>query len=975
MARIIDGLARIIDGLVRGMERSLLDEDEEVISGVPGVVDRAKQQLQGLEDYINIASFLLATGVVDNSNPQQIEQPLEQRIDHWISEARKTAFCLADQIAMYGIRGSSDSELYHMKCDIGMLRIGELATRIADHEGQMPDEVKNRENMPFIIGHFRSVPLHKIVSLESMEIKIEEVEAFLKGDCPVLFITGGQGSGKTTLMKDVYTSQEEKMREVDDRGRFNHCCWVDMAETRGLVELLKKVLEQSNVDCDSIDEFKIMETVYDTLKNKHYLIVLDNVKDTYVVYTLKHVLNISGKIICLTRRTDMQKNENQDVIHIPRLKRCDSFNLFLSAAFCNFSSSTVLTSENFNSSVSNDVLREAIESKHQGTPDHDELVKLLNAILSKCQDNPWNICSIGRLLEANPLEKWETIGERVDGMLIDGDKRNEKHDPPVQLEDAKLADAAIRRCFLYCLAFPKTSESGKGTSEILEVSRGIPTKKLIRLWAAEGYVQGSWRQSQEEVAECMLEELIKKNLLVVKKKGFDGAVLKCSVNDHIRPLAEKMCEQQKFCKHVHDDNDEASSSRRMRKCFPISPNRLSRSRKTLSDRYEMLAVHADHGANEVWRTFGKNIRLRSLLYFKTGRMERSELELSFRRRYMLLRTLELQGARLAYLPSSVGCLVCLRYLGLRNTQLEYLPMTLQRLRQLICLDIRDTHIAEVVDVSQFREMRHLYLTNSFRSHSVAIRQGLDSLVHLQTLSGAAYGESSGNTSFEEQIAQLRRLRKLSMKKAPSTSSRSFCDAINKIEPLQSLALSCDRDGQQFDLTALKIGKNLRKLKLGGPICNFFNQDQFKQMQSITFLYLWDSKLPNDRDLLRTLQGLERLLVLSLLNTSMSEGMRCDDGGYKKLKKLSIISMENLSECKFGQNAMGNLEELVFAKCGKLKSLPQGLDHLGSLREVHLTEMLPSFRQEAIDKLGDKVHVLRDALSLVVSSRAATGGGS
>ncbi|CAM0909739.1 unnamed protein product [Alopecurus aequalis] len=961
----------------RNIWRFLLYEDEAVISGGPRM-DIAKQELEELEDCINYASFISAAGV---SNPQPI--------DDWISGARKTAFCLADQIAMYATRGSSNSQLYHMKSNIGMFSIGELTTRsegykvVGEEKGQMPPAVqRSSDSMPQLSEISPFIRYSRPVSADAMirmDDKIKKVESFLTGTHPVLFITGGQGSGKTTLMKDLYASQKQKLKPVHGQtlgeNDFNQCCWVDITKTRGLVSLLKMLLKESNIDCDSIHEFEIMKTVHDNFKDNHYLIVLDNVQHTSVLYNLKSILhNFKWKIICLTRRRDIQKDDNQDVLHIPGLEPYDSFKLFLSAAFSNFQS-PVLPTESFNSTMRDDVLRDAIRCKDELTSrsllatELVKMVKLLNVILSKCQNNPWNIWSIGTLLDANPLAKWEEIGERIDGMLIDGTKIYEKRDPPIQLEDAKLADPAIRQCFLYCLAFPEPSETGikrmETSSEMLENSGGIPARKLIRLWTAEGYVQDSPRQSQEQEAECLLKELIKKNLLVVKKTGFDGEVLKCSVNEHIRPLAEKMCEQQKFCKVVLDDADEACLPRRMTKCFPISHNIRIRERKTLSDRYRMLAVHGDRGVKEVSKTLGKDIRLRSLLYFKTGRIEHSELELSFCRTYMLLRTLELQGARLASLPPNIDCLVCLRYLGLRNTQLEDLPPTLERLTHLMCLDIRDTNIAEVADVSQFREMRHLYLTNSFRSHSVVIREGLQSLIHLQTLSGAAYGESSvrqssGMVPFEQEISHLRRLRKLSMKKTSSTSSKNICDAINGIESLQSLAISCDRDGQQFDLSPLKIGKNLRKLKLGGPMGNFC--DLGPLMQSITYLYLWNSKLPID--ILDTLQGLKNLLVLSLLNASSREKMNCNNG-YEKLKKLSILSMENLSECEFGRNVMGNLEELVFAKCGNLKYPPTGLDQLVCLREVHLTEMLPDFCKEARDILKDKVYVLADALSHVV----------
>uniref|UniRef100_A0A0D9WTU8 Uncharacterized protein n=1 Tax=Leersia perrieri TaxID=77586 RepID=A0A0D9WTU8_9ORYZ len=385
---------------------------------------------------------------------------------------------------------------------------------------------------------------------------------------------------------------------------------------------------------------------------------------------------------------------------------------------------------------------------------------------------------------------------------------------------------------------------------------------------------------------------------------------------------------------------------------------------SLSDRYRMLAVHGDKCLEEAAKELAKNIRMRSLLYFRTGRLDHSKVELSFSHKYKLLRVLELQGARIAKFPSSIQCLVCLRYLGLRRTQLEFLPLTLLRLRRLMCLDIRDTGISKVSDVTAFKEMRHLYLANSFRDQSVLIKEGLPSLVHLQTLSGVAHRVSSENISLrniplEQELLYLKCLRKLSIKKVSSASCKAICDAINGMEFLQSLTITRNEteasgdEQQQFDITSLKIKNNLRKLKLGGDMGQFFLVDQRMQMRSITYLYLWDSKLSQDP--LDRLQYLEQLIVLSLCNAYTGEMMSCGNS-YHKLKKLSIISMENLNACIFGQGCMRNLGELVFAKCDKLSSRPEGLDALDSLRKVHYAKMPEQFCSETKDCLRNKEHV-------------------
>jgi hypothetical protein len=53
-------------------------------------------------------------------------------------------------------------------------------------------------------------------------------------------------------------------------------------------------------------------------------------------------------------------------------------------------------------------------------------------------------------------------------------------------------------------------------------------------------------------------------------------------------------------------------------------------------------------------------------------------------------------------------------------------------------------------------------------------------------------------------------------------------------------------------------------------------------------------------------------------------------------------MKNLMECTFHSGAMNSLEELVFAKCGKLKNPPANLCGFQKLNVVHLAQMHSNF---------------------------------
>ncbi|XP_049395724.1 putative late blight resistance protein homolog R1B-23 [Solanum stenotomum] len=79
----------------------------------------------------------------------------------------------------------------------------------------------------------------------------------------------------------------------------------------------------------------------------------------------------------------------------------------------------------------------------------------------------------------------------------------------------------LKPCFLSIGGFPEDYQ--------------VETWRLIRLWIAEGFIRrpGS-DKSLEEVAEDYLEDLISRNLIMVRKKRFNGEIKTCGMHDLLR---------------------------------------------------------------------------------------------------------------------------------------------------------------------------------------------------------------------------------------------------------------------------------------------------------------------------------------------------------------------------------------------------------------------------------------------------------
>ncbi|KAL4190235.1 hypothetical protein AMTRI_Chr07g23670 [Amborella trichopoda] len=156
----------------------------------------------------------------------------------------------------------------------------------------------------------------------------------------------------------------------------------------------------------------------------------------------------------------------------------------------------------------------------------------------------------------------------------------------------------LKYCFLYCCLFPKDFE--------------IRCSKLIRLWAAEGFIEGRTVMIHMEVA----------NNCFVKA---------CRVHDMVRKLGLSLCEKEMF--EAFDDKQDSKLDIRTRR----------------------LSIQNDD----------------SSFY---GEKNMSFLRTFFISRFF--RVLYLEGIHIECLPDEVGHLIHLRYLGLRKTGVKKVPKCL-----------------------------------------------------------------------------------------------------------------------------------------------------------------------------------------------------------------------------------------------------------------------------------------------------------
>lgn len=110
---------------------------------------------------------------------------------------------------------------------------------------------------------------------------------------------------------------------------------------------------------------------------------------------------------------------------------------------------------------------------------------------------------------------------------------------------------------------------------------------------------------------------------------------------------------------------------------------------------------------------------------------------------------------------------------------------------------------------------------------------------------------------------------------------------------------------------------------------------------LTRLVLERSTLSEDP--MAALENLPKLQLLKLLHGSYSgKKMSCSTEGFPVLSVLIISFCLELEDWTVEVGAMANLKRLEIHACSKLKMIPEGFQHVTTLRELVLSQQPPEF---------------------------------
>ncbi|XP_027182013.1 disease resistance protein RPM1-like [Coffea eugenioides] len=464
----------------------------------------------------------------------------------------------------------------------------------------------------------------------------------------VVSVVGMGGLGKTTLVKKVYDDAAVKKQ-------FQSHAWITVSQNFQFKVILRNLIQQLYDEIrqpvppqvDSMDGIRLSEFVRDFLKERRYILVLDDVWSQNAWETVKYVLpdcNTASRVVLTTRITDVAYASclaSHDFIQMKPLSYDDSWTLFCNRTF-----------------------------QSNGCPSN--LEEVCRKILKKCEGLPLGIVTMGGVLglkDKDKIDEWEMIF-RGFGSEVDGSGKLDRIRKILLLSYSDLPHH-LKNCVLYLSIYPE--------------DHPIDVANLLDKWLVLGFIEKEEGMIATDIAMRYLKELVNRSLIQVKDTWYDGRLKECGLHDILREIIVSKSKEQSFT--------------------TIATGYCTR----WPDNVRHLAIH--NFTDNPPQGFSSLKCLRSVETFGyEGPLTTSFLSKFLCGGPKFLKVLNLTGAELDNIPKEVFKLFHLEYLDLSGTRVKIIPKSIGQLQNLEFLILAETTITELpVEILKLRKLRSLSL--------------------------------------------------------------------------------------------------------------------------------------------------------------------------------------------------------------------------------------------------------------------------
>uniref|UniRef100_M1BWI5 Disease resistance protein n=2 Tax=Solanum tuberosum TaxID=4113 RepID=M1BWI5_SOLTU len=720
------------------------------------------------------------------------------------------------------------------------------------------------------------LPITIELSSKSMVIFEEEEQLLMENilggtdQLGVIAIVGMPGHGKTTLAKKLY-HHENIVNRFDVR---SWCTCVSKVYDRRkiLLELLGYEFER-RVEIE-MSEDELIQQVQRCFEKRRYFIVIDDVWSTAIYDELVSFFpnNNSRSRIIITTRLDELVNSS------------------VNYSFCYTHRLSFIVEDKSWLLLRNIVFKEENSCSQ-------ELEEIGKQIAKSCAGLPLAIVLIGGLLARLDKKKgywtkvaqWLSASAKVAGeaeWYMDIIELSYKHLP-----------SYLKLCFRYFGMFLEDEE--------------VSVKKLMRIWAAEGYVQNNEVRSAEIVPMDYLIDLITSNLVVVAERFPLGDMKSVCLHDLVQDFCLNKAKEENFSlkvdrSHAFDPatSNSASDVQRFLVC-----SKMQHFIKWLhpTQRVHTLRLHA-HNINEFYNlTDGETNKF----ILPCGAFTSDLFKLS-------LTVLDLRNTVIdASALEDITSLIHLRYLSIFGNFSE-IPPAISNLTNL------ETFVARPKSGT-------LTLPGSIWD--------MINLKHVDTSEAMIF-----NSTVEVEKEGVFELEKLeSFSKVVIVNGDDICEMCNKAPNLVQLELIVEQWDNLFSsLNCLIYLETLSIYHRGDfPMSgtNMMFPQCLKELTLSSCGFSWDE--------ISTIGTLHNLEVLNILLSAFTgKKWTVGVGGFLNLRLLKL-EHSSIKHWNMSVDSFPCLEQLVLRWCGELEEIPASFGSMPSLQKIEARACCPSARKSAV----------------------------
>ncbi|KAF3336405.1 Disease resistance protein RPM1 [Carex littledalei] len=284
-----------------------------------------------------------------------------------------------------------------------------------------------------------SASTRSIANVEYLLVGLDEpkrklVQLICKENGEVISVVGMGGLGKTTLVREVFGCHEL-------RNEFNHFAWVTVQHPFKKEEFIESLAKQIPFDpnenkSELSSKKPIEEKVTDYLKNKKFLIVLDDLSSVSEWDKIKDVLSmVNGSRIIMTTRlrplAESISHPSDNIYDIRELSEKDAFDLFFKAVYKTPYYRLEIDDREMKDDLPHEseehgplfteIMKEDSEEQKQcmTIPITKEMKTQADLITNSCGRLPLAIVTIGSYMSTKPKTsvEWETMHEHISSEL------------------------------------------------------------------------------------------------------------------------------------------------------------------------------------------------------------------------------------------------------------------------------------------------------------------------------------------------------------------------------------------------------------------------------------------------------------------------------------------------------------------------------------------------------------------------------